>query len=164
VAGGRQVRGDYPVYLSSQAGVLRRKVMKKRKTVSQCKAKKPDGASCQSAALLGSDFCYFHDPAKAAERREAQALGGRQNRMKTLGTAAPDVKVKNCGDVVALLSETINQVRKGVIDPRVANAVGYLANVLIKAFEQDELETRIEKLEALLNGRSQASELATTGI
>jgi hypothetical protein len=34
-------------------------------------------------------------------------------------------------DVVKLLSETINQVRKGIIDPPVANAIGYLANVLI---------------------------------
>jgi hypothetical protein len=73
------------------------------------------------------------------------------------------VKVEDCGDVVALISETINQVRKGVIDPRVANAVGYLANVLIKAFEQDELETRIERLEALLERRNQTSELTMTG-
>jgi hypothetical protein len=138
--------------------------MKKRKAVIQCKAKKQDGVSCQSAALLSSDFCYFHDPARAAERREAQALGGRQSRLNTLGTAAPDVKVKHCGDVVALISETINQVRKGVIDPRVANAVGYLANILIKAFEQDDLETRIERLESLLEHRSQAPDLAITGM
>jgi hypothetical protein len=52
--------------------------------------------------------------------------------------------------VVRLILETINQVRKGAIDPRVANAVGYLANVVIKALEQDELEARIKKLEALL--------------
>ena len=73
------------------------------------------------------------------------------------------MKVEDCGDVVALISETINQVRKGMIDPRVANSVGYLANVLIKAFEQDELETRIERLEALLERRSVTSELTMTG-
>src|SRR5713101_7740853 len=128
--------------------------MARRKAIEKpCKARKPDGSGCQAAALPASNFCFFHDPSMAAERREAQALGGRQNRMKTLDGAAPDIKVQDCGDVVALISETINQVRKGVIDPRVANAVGYLANVLIKAFEQDELETRIERLEALLKGR-----------
>jgi hypothetical protein len=83
--------------------------------------------------------------------------------MKTLNATVPDVKVKDCGDVVALISETINHVRKGTIDPRVANAVGYLANVLIKALEQDELETRIERLEALLETRSQAPALTMTG-
>jgi hypothetical protein len=83
--------------------------------------------------------------------------------LKTLNAAVPDVRVEDCGDVVALISETINQVRKGVIDPRVANAVGYLANVLIKALEQDELETRIERLEAILENRIQVSDLKMAG-
>jgi hypothetical protein len=30
------------------------------------------------------------------------------------------------GDAIALISETINQVRRGQIDPRVANSVGFL--------------------------------------
>ena len=138
--------------------------MDKRRTIAmRCIARKPDGTSCRSSALPGSNFCFFHDPAKAAERREAQALGGRQNRIKTLDATAPDVKVEDCGDVVALISETINHVRKGMIDPRVANTVGYLANVLIKAFEHDELETRIDRLEALLERRSETSELTMTG-
>jgi hypothetical protein len=125
----------------------------------RCKATTADGSSCKVIALPGSDYCFFHDPSKVVERREAQALGGRQNRIKTLDGTTPDVKVEDCGDVVALISETINHVRKGRIDPRVANAVGYLANVLIKAFEQDEQETRIERLEALLERRSEASEM-----
>lgn len=129
----------------------------------QCQAVKPDGSRCQAATLPGSDFCFFHDPSKAGERREAQALGGRQNRMKTLDSRASDVKIEDCGDVVALMSETINQVRKGVIDPRIANAVGYLTNVVMKALEQDELESRIERLEALLEGRSQVPGLTMTG-
>ena len=138
--------------------------MEKRKRVPRsCKATKQDGSDCQTAALPGSAFCFFHDPSRAEERRDAQALGGRQNRMKTLNATAADVKIENCGDVVALISETINQVRKGVIDPRVANAVGYLANVLVKAFERDELETRIERLEALLKSRSQVLDLPLTG-
>jgi hypothetical protein len=138
--------------------------MDRGKTVKKtCKAAKLDGSRCQASALPGAGFCFFHDPSKAAERREAQALGGRQNRMKTLDAGVPAVKIEDCGDVVALISETINQVRRGEIDPRVANAVGYLANVLIKAFEQDELETRVEKLEALLEGRIQAPELTVTG-
>jgi len=138
--------------------------MAKRKAIEKpCKARKPDGSGCQAAALPASDFCFFHDPSKAAERREAQALGGRQNRMKTLAADAPDVNVEDCQGVVRLMSATINQVRKGHIDPRVANAVGYLANVLVRAAEQGELERRIVELEALLKGRSQAPDLAMTG-
>ncbi|MFY9585380.1 MAG: hypothetical protein WAR21_12915 [Candidatus Acidiferrales bacterium] len=83
--------------------------------------------------------------------------------MKTLAADAPDVKVEDCQGVVRLMSATINQVRKGQIDPRVANAIGYLANVLVRAVEQGELERRITELEALLKGRSQAPDLAMTG-
>ena len=129
----------------------------------KCRAKKPDGSRCLAAAQPKSDFCFFHDPSTAAKRREAQALGGRQNRMKTLDESAPDVKVQDAGDVATLISETINQVRKGKIDPRVANAVGYLSNILVKAVEQDKLETRIERLEALLESRSRAQGLTVTG-
>ena len=124
-----------------------------------CKAKTRAGTPCQVAALPGADYCFFHDPAKADERREAQGLGGRQNRMKTLDAAAPDVKIEDCQDVVALMSGTINQVLKGQIDPRVANTVGYLANVTIRAVEQGNLERRIAELEALFRSRSQAPDL-----
>ena len=120
-----------------------------------CKATKSDGGTCQAAALPGSDFCYFHDPATAAARRRAQSLGGRGNRMASLPTDAPDVKVENGADVVRLLGETINQVRRGAIDPRVANAVGYLANILLGATGQRELEDRIAELESLVKNRGQ---------
>lgn len=117
-----------------------------------CSASKPDQSKCQAPARPGSEFCFFHDPSQAEKRREAQAQGGRQNRMKTLELSAPDVKVEDCGDAIILISETINQVRKGQIDPRIANSVGFLANILIRALERDRLETRIQQLEGLLNG------------
>ena len=123
-------------------------------TTTPCKSKKPDGSGCQAVALPGSDFCFFHDPAKADERRAAQSRGGSQNKMKTLPDTVPDMEVADCEDVVRLMSETINLVRKGRIDPRVANAIGYLANVLIKAAEQGDLERRIAEVEAVLKSRS----------
>src|ERR1039458_8517573 len=115
-----------------------------------CNATKWEESKCNAAAIPGSKFCFFHDPSNAEKRREAQAQGGRQNRTKTLESTVPDVKVEDCGDAIALISETINQVRKGQIDPRVANCVGFLANILIKAVEQNKLKTRIEQLEELL--------------
>jgi hypothetical protein len=52
--------------------------------------------------------------------------------------------------VTGLLAETINQVRRGEIDPRISNAVGYLAGILLKAKQQDELEQRLARLESVL--------------
>jgi hypothetical protein len=128
-----------------------------------CSATKSDQSKCQAAVIPGSEFCFFHDPSKAEQRREAQSQGGRQNHVKTLEDSAPDVKVEDSGDAIALISETINQVRKGQIDPRVANSVGFLANILIKAVERNKLETRIEQLEALLKVQTPTSDLSITG-
>jgi hypothetical protein len=119
-----------------------------------CTATKRHGGRCQAAALPGSDYCFFHDPAKAAARRRAQSLGGRGNRMATLPADTPDVKVEHGADVVNLLGTTINQVRRGEIDPRVGNTVGYLANILLGATGQRELESRLAELESLVKSRS----------
>ena len=122
-----------------------------------CTATKDDGTACGAAALPGSRFCFFHDPAKAAARRKAQSAGGLANKMATLPTNAPDVKVEDGADVVKLLGATINQVRRGEIDPRVGNSVGYLANIVLAATGQRELETRIAELEALVKNRRQSA-------
>jgi hypothetical protein len=134
------------------------------KSVEQsCTGVKPDGTQCQAAALPDSDFCFFHDPSKKDERREAQAAGGRQNRAKTLDAETPDIKIRNYKDVVALLSQTIDQVRRGQIDPRVANSVGYLASPLVRALAQNELEDRIEKLERAVHRQPSIPESMITG-
>jgi hypothetical protein len=122
-------------------------------TSRQCKATTQDGLRCEVAALSDADFCFFHDPAKAAERRSAQSLGGQGNRMKTLDPGASDVRLESTAEVGTLLSRTINDVLKGKIDPRVANAAGYLANIKMRAIEQTELEKRIERLETQLENR-----------
>jgi hypothetical protein len=118
-----------------------------------CTATKDDGKACKAAALPGSRFCFFHDPAKAAARRQAQSAGGLANKMATLPADAPDVKVEDGADVVKLLGATINQVRRGEIDPRVGNSVGYLANIVLTATGQRELESRIAELESLVKSR-----------
>jgi hypothetical protein len=139
--------------------------MEMMKTIkTSCKAMKPDGKPCQAAALPGSGFCFFHDPAKAKERRAARSFGGSQNRMKTLANNEPDVKIEDCRGVVSLISETINQVRRGQIDPRIANAIGYLSTVLLKAVETGEMEGRLIELESLVKARfNEPVELTLTG-
>lgn len=38
-----------------------------------CKARKQDGSKCEASALAGSEFCFFHDPSRSADRRAAQS-------------------------------------------------------------------------------------------
>src|SRR5262249_21918667 len=59
---------------------------------------------------------------------------------------APDLVLNDVPAVVKLLAETINQVRKGTLDPKVANCVGYLASILLRALEGSELAREIEQL------------------
>ena len=46
---------------------------------------------------------------------------------------------------------------EGRLDPRVANAMGYLASVLLKALENGKIEDRLAHLEAIL-GRAKGTE------
>jgi hypothetical protein len=70
----------------------------------------------------------------------------------------PDNPLRNTQEVSTLLAESINQVRRGQLDPRVANSVGHLASILLGALQQGPLEERLARLEAaLLNaGTTQA--------
>ena len=121
-----------------------------------CKAiAKKSGQRCKAAAGPESDFCFFHDPAHAEERHEAQSTGGRQGKIKTLPEDTPDVEIKTCGDVVTLISTTISQVRTGRLDVRISNAIGYLCNVVVRAIEQSDIETRLAQLEALVKGQTE---------
>jgi hypothetical protein len=74
---------------------------------------------------------------------------------------APDVFLKNSLDVSLLLAESINAVRKGRLDPRVSNAIGYLAGILLRALEQGPTEDRLARLETSLGlaGNSQTGKL-----
>ncbi len=48
------------------------------------------------------------------------------------------------------MADSINQLRRGQLDPRVANGIGYLTSVLLRALEQGPLEERMAKIEAAL--------------
>jgi len=120
-----------------------------------CQHMKDDGTPCQANALKDSDFCFFHDPDSADKRQAARRAGGveRSKRAAVLPTDTPDLPLKTSADVVALLAQTINQVRRGDIDPRISNAVGYLAGITLKAMEQSDLEGRLADLENAVQNR-----------
>ena len=113
----------------------------------RCIYVKADGERCKARAMTGSDHCFFHSPEKSTERAAARRAGGHANRAAVLSSAAPDARLEDAGDVVRMIAETISQVRRGELDPRVANSVGYLAGVLLKALEAGELEERLAALE-----------------
>lgn len=123
-------------------------------TKKKCKFIKPDGENCEAWAMTDSDFCYFHNPdISDKEKRAIQSRGGQANKIKVLEPLEP-MTLKEGEDVILLLEDTINKVREGKMDLRVANCIGYLAGHLIKAIETTKLEGRVEIIErAILEKR-----------
>lgn len=59
----------------------------------------------------------------------------------------PDRPLENGRDVSKFLAESINQLCRGQLDPKVANALGYLTSVLLRSFEQDRTQEPSSNLE-----------------
>jgi hypothetical protein len=118
----------------------------------KCEFRKKNGERCSADVQMGKSLCVFHDPATASEgSRARRAVGLKRNRPATvLPPDTPEVALENESDVSVLLTDSINQLRRGQLDPRVANGVGYLASVLLRSLEQGVMERRIAKLESSL--------------
>jgi hypothetical protein len=79
--------------------------------------------------------------------------GGQKNRRWKLDEGhSPHRPLRSVGDVSGILEETINRVRHGPFDLRAANAIGFLASVLLKALESGRIEDRLAHLEAAMTG------------
>ena len=126
-----------------------------------CRFRKPNGERCRADAQAGKDLCVFHDPDRAIDGQRARRNGGlnRSRSATVLPADTPDHPLGNTNDVSALLGDSINRLRRGELDPKVANAMGYLASVLLRALEQGPLEERLAKLESVLTKKTGASEL-----
>jgi hypothetical protein len=107
-----------------------------------CEQLKPNGRQCRARALTGSKFCFFHAPEKAEERKAARRAGGveRARKVVVLPPDTCDRFLGNASQVLDLLSLTVSQVLRGELDPKVANCVGFLAGVTLKALEQTGVE------------------------
>jgi len=116
----------------------------------QCEHKLNSGKRCLARARKEDRFCFFHSPDVVQERLKARKSGGiARSKKAAVLPDAPERPLRNCLEVCELLGEAINQVRRGELEPRVANAVGYLAGLLLKALEQGRLEERLAHLEAI---------------
>ena len=113
-----------------------------------CKFRKKDGERCKSPTMKDNDYCYFHDKKMQDKRLESTAKGGRAP--KKVFKPLPLVEIKDSKGVVELLTTTINEVRNGDIDVRIANCLGFLSSHLLKALEISEFEGRLEKIERVI--------------
>jgi len=118
----------------------------------RCKAINKFGEPCGGYALTGSEYCYIHDPARAADRAKTRKLGGHNRRTAHGGDSSTLPKtVRTMMDVYQVLDYTLAEtiaLDNSIIRTRALIA---LSEAYIHALEVGELEARILKLEEVQN-------------
>jgi hypothetical protein len=120
-----------------------------------CSAIARSGERCKGVAIDGSGLCYAHHPDHVESRRRAARRGGKRG-----GRGRP---VAEISELKRRFEELAEDVLDGKLDRGDAAVVGQLLNyavravaVGLKAREQQELEERLEQLEALLDEKDGA--------
>jgi hypothetical protein len=116
----------------------------------QCRYIKHDGSECHANTIEGSEYCWFHAPEVDYARNDAQSKGGKACKTGIYAELSP-VKLRCVEDVPELVMDTIRQMRRGFIGPRIAATLGYLSSVLLKSFEVANIDGRLKKLEHKTN-------------
>jgi len=108
-----------------------------------------DGTQCGAWALQGKDFCFSHDPESREAKLEACRAGGLVKDIE-LDSPLEPIIVATPLEVVFLLSRTIDDVRSGKLDCRIANSIAYLSTSLLKAFELATLDSKAEQAKEII--------------
>ena len=120
-----------------------------------CAGIKGDGGQCGAQAIRSEEWCFNHHPDyENARRRRASRGGGKRG-------GRPQADVSPLKDKLIALGE---DVLEGSVYRANAAVAGWLWNIAIRAIrtglkakEVEELEVRLEELEAVLARRKQES-------
>jgi hypothetical protein len=108
----------------------------------QCDAIGKSGQRCRSGAMSGFEKCFFHskDPNHVKLRLAGRKQGGikvqAHNRLHLARRTADISAITSCEELRAVIAETISQVRRGEIEPRIGNTIGYLLSVCMVSLQQ----------------------------
>ena len=128
--------------------------------MARCRGEKPDRTPCERIVPASQEYCYSHDPARKEERRRNASKAARSK---------PSADLR---EIKTLLKDLIDRVLGKEDTEALGTGPASVANQLIntrlravelerKAREVDELEARLEDLEAALERQSKRREYAT---
>ena len=122
--------------------------------MAKCGAITRSGERCKGVAIDSSGLCYAHHPDHAEDRRRAARKGGHRG-----GRGRPQADLANIKD---RLQELVKDVLAGKVDKGAAAVAGQLLNTYLRAVsvelkvrEAEDLERRMEELEALVAARKE---------
>ncbi len=103
-----------------------------------------DGAACQGQRQLNSAYCYFHDPARAQDRKKHSGAGGRKSSVKEVPRTLskfeilgmPKFKIRTVADIVKLLGFVMNAILQKKIDPKVGTSIAFICNCTLNALDR----------------------------
>ena len=120
-----------------------------------CAAVHADGRPCGAGPQLERDFCFVHDPERAAEVTEARRLGGLRRRREVTVATAYDLEgldhtdgIRRVLDIAVTDSLSLDN---GIDRNRTLIAAAATATRLLAV---GDLEARLEALEAALPRRA----------
>ena len=116
----------------------------------KCRHIKDDGQPCGAYAMTGSEYCYLHNPAISDDKKRIAQVKGGEARALTIAEPLPYMMLENPHDAIILIADTINRVRAGELDVRIANCIGVLSGHLIKAFETAQLKDKVEMIDRIV--------------
>ena len=96
-----------------------------------CSATTADGSPCPNAALAGGQYCYAHEPSKAAERDAARNRGGAARAAQLSGAVVPTLTTAEA--VRDYLARVARDTEAQLIPPKTATALASLARVQLEA-------------------------------
>ena len=122
-----------------------------------CQTTRKDGRGCTARALTDSDFCFAHDPEKAAERDAARRRGGAgKARTARLEKLVPS----SLKPALALLFDALREVHDGALTPAQGQALAAIAGAIGRLYQAGVLEERLAALEAAYGGQDQGRRTA----
>lgn len=113
----------------------------------KCKFKKSNGRKCRANAVNGSEFCWYHSPDISEQKKRAVSSKGGKGSSQIDDIELPEVTLKDVQDIPKLIIDAIQNVRKNQMEIRKGSVIGYLSNILLKAYEVADIDVRVQKIE-----------------
>lgn len=122
-----------------------------------CAAMTKAGARCRAPSMRGSSVCWFHDPSRASERRDASSRGGlgQQQRLDPSKSFKRPILFNDPIRVAAVLEKALVSHLAGSLSSKSLVAVASSARAILQALddaqtrkELDELRSTVERIEA----------------
>jgi general stress protein YciG len=115
--------------------------------MSRCQGIKRDGGRCTASVPPGVQWCFNHDPERAADRKRNASRAGKSSG----GREIRDLK-RRISDVVDAVLEGSQDRGRAAVAIQGLNALRGVLELERKIRELDELEARIEALEQTREG------------